>query len=100
MSLVMTQLSENPSLATVFNDLLDSVDVSVRMRSWRTYSFAANADYATVVAAARAQGESAIGWRCVSLLGHERDLGGGVFINPPKSLHASFADDDQIIVIG
>jgi len=100
MSLVMTQLSENPSLATVFNDLLDSVDVSVRMRSWRTYSFAANADYATVVAAARAQGESAIGWRCASLLGHERDLGGGVFINPPKSLHASFADDDQIIVIG
>ena len=100
MSLVMTQLSENPSLAMVFNDLLDSVDVSVRMRTWSEYGYDANADFATVGAAARAQGESAIGWRCASLLGHERDLGGGVFINPPKSLHASFADDDQIVVIG
>jgi len=100
MSLALAQISENPALAVVFRDLLDSFSVAVRMRSWRDYGVDAGADFASVVAAARSQGESAIGWRCPSMAGHARDLGGGVFINPPKDLHASFSDTDQIIVIG
>jgi hypothetical protein len=56
--------------------------------------------FGAVVSAAREQGETAIGWKCAALAGHERDLGGAIFINPPKSLQAQFADEDQVIVIG
>ncbi len=100
MSLALAQISENPALAVVFHDLLDSFSVMVRMRPWHEYELGADANFAAIVAAARERGESAIGWRCPSMAGHARDLGGGVFINPPKQMQAAFVDEDQVIVIG
>lgn len=100
MSLALAQISENPDLATIFNELLDSARVSVRMHSWTTYDLESTATYHDVVVAARGRGESAIGWRCAALAGQPRDLGGGVFINPPKGMAARFGGEDRVIVIG
>ena len=56
-------------------------------------------DFAGVIAAARDRGETAIGWRCQSLAGHRRELGGAVFLNPPKDMSATFGAEDRVILI-
>ncbi|CAB4955973.1 unannotated protein [freshwater metagenome] len=99
MSLTMAQVSENPNLASVFRSLLDNDTVSLSLKPWRDYAADGHTDFAGVIAAARDRGETAIGWRCLALAGHSHDLGGAVFINPPKGLAATFADDDRVIVL-
>jgi len=99
MSLAMAQISENPALSAVFRALLDNDDVSVALRPWSCYSSDHTSDFSTVIGAARDRGETAIGWTCAALVGHPRDLGGGVFINPPKNLQAAFGDGDRVIVL-
>jgi Castor and Pollux, part of voltage-gated ion channel/Calcium-activated potassium channel slowpoke-like RCK domain len=79
-SLLMTQISENRHLESVFNDLFDADGAEIYIRP-ATYYLRPKAGYnfATVVEAARRRGEVAIGYR-------EADPGDGhgVVVNPDK----------------
>lgn len=99
LSLAMAQISENEALAGVFRDLLDTASTAVRLRPWTDYGLQPDASFAAVVAAARKHGETAIGWTCKQMQGHERDLGDGTFINPPKPMRASFMNGDRVVVL-
>lgn len=97
-SLMMAQLSERASLAVVFDDLFGAEGAAVHLRPAMAYVGAGPASFAEVVAAARAQGEVALGYRSAAVSGDDV-LSGGVVVNPPKDQRHRFTAEDQIIVL-
>jgi len=98
-SLLMTQLSENPLLEGVFGDLLDADGSELYLKPIDDYVVCGRpVNFATVVDSARRRGEAAIGYRLVrpDLAG---DPAGGVRVNPPKSESVTFGADDRLIVL-
>ncbi len=95
-SYLMAQLSENPELAGVFTDLFDAEGSAVALKSAGRYLDGdMDVTFARIVAAARARGDAAIGYRV------DRDDGEPqVVMNPPKSERVQLAPNDQIVVIG
>ncbi|MFF4992561.1 potassium transporter TrkA [Streptosporangium saharense] len=94
--LLMIQIAEHPRRHDVFTDLFASGGQEISIRPAGDYvRLSAPVDYATVVAAARAYGEVAIGYR-----GDRTARGdGGVVLNPPKSRKVVFESDDAVIVL-
>ena len=55
--------------------------------------------YGDVVAAARAKGHVAVGFRMVSAPVDGGLGGGGVVVNPPKARAVAFGEGDQILIL-
>jgi voltage-gated potassium channel Kch len=91
-SLMIAQLSERAELQAVFDDLFDPQGAVVELRRAPTLVPEEELPYAAVVAAALAQGASAIGYRLA--------VTGVVTINPPKSALVRLGPDDEVLVIG
>src|SRR6185312_13361605 len=83
LSLMTTQISENPHLATVFASLFESEGSEIYLKGAEWYvRLGQTVNFQTVVEAARLRGESAIGYRLAA-----RSLEGptyGVVLNPNK----------------
>ncbi|GAA1724609.1 lipoprotein [Aeromicrobium alkaliterrae] len=93
-SLMLSQLSENVRLAAVFEDLLDADGAEVYLRPAGGYvQVGVRATYATVVAAAAARGETALGYRITA------DGPAGIVVNPAKSRTFTITEDDLVIVL-
>jgi hypothetical protein len=95
-SYMLTQLSENPELEPVFTDLFDADGSAIGLKPAMWYVHEdGEVPFAHIVAAARARGEVALGYR-VSHNGSAPV----VTMNPPKSTMVSVAAGDQIVIIG
>ncbi len=93
-SLMMAQLAERRELEPVLADLFDveGSALSIKPASWYVRG---RAPFARVVAAARARGEIAIGYRAD---GDDGNLP-RVHLNPPKSETIELGAGDQVVVI-
>jgi voltage-gated potassium channel Kch len=91
-SLMIAQLSERAELLEVFEDLFDPDGAVIELRPAAALVPEGDVQFRTVVAAAMAQGASAVGY---SLANSPR-----VVVNPPKSDVVVFGPDDQILVVG
>jgi voltage-gated potassium channel Kch len=98
-SLLLTQIAENPLLHPVFDDLFDPEGSEIYLKPAAAYVEPGRpVTFATVVAAARRRGEVAIGYRR-----RGAEVGGGlaqgVRVNPPKDEVVTFAASDSVIVL-
>ncbi|WP_301125354.1 CASTOR/POLLUX-related putative ion channel [Streptomyces cacaoi] len=97
-SLMLTQLTENRHLYEVLIDLFDPAGSEVYLKPAARYLLpGAEADFATVIEAARRQGETAIGYR----LGRHRDEPPtyGVRLNPPRTAPLCLGEEDHVVVL-
>ncbi len=98
-SLVLTQISENKYLNTIFGDLFDPEGTEIYLKPARDYVRLAQPLYfCTVTESARRRGQIAIGYRrqCAA---HDPANSYGVVVNPNKSERVTFAEGDEIIVL-
>jgi len=96
-SYMLTQLSENPELDPVFTDLFDAEGSAIGLKPAMWYVREnGEVPFARLVAAARARGEIAVGYRRT----HGADGGPEVVMNPPKSSGVALTAEDQLVVIG
>ncbi len=98
MSLMMSQVSENPNLSALYNDLFDAAGAEVCLRPAEWYvSLDTPVDFYTVAAGAARRGETAIGFRDATHAG-ETDGQAGIHINPPKEEQHTYTAGDRVIV--
>jgi len=98
-SLMMSQLSENPELFDVFADIFDPEGSEIYLKPVGDYVTTSEpVNFYTVLEAARRRGQVAIGYRKTS---ESNDAGKsyGVHTNPKKSDEVVFRSEDKIIVI-
>lgn len=89
-SYVLAQLSENPALAPVFEELFGSSGCELAVYPASRLGLAGTCSYLDVVRAARGRGDVAIGYRTA---------GGSVVINPPKPARVTFGPSDDVVVV-
>lgn len=89
--LMIAQLSENPSLDAVFQELFDPDGSFMSLAPAHEYAPTGSARFNDIVRVAAAKGQTAIGHRVAAT--------GEVLLNPDKSATLHFADDDQIVII-
>jgi len=97
-SLLLTQLTENRDLYTVFIDLFDPEGSEIYLKPATNYLVpGAEANFATVIEAARRCGETALGYR----LARHADVppSYGVFLNPDKAEPLVLDEGDAIVVL-
>ena len=94
-SLMLAQLAERPDLEDVFADLFDVEGSAIALQPATWYVTSGEMPFRRVVAAARARGESAIGYRI------EHGPGGlpVVVLNPHKTDPVTLGGGDQVVVI-
>ena len=98
-ALLISQVSENPALAPVFDDLFDADGAAINVKPIEHYvPVGKKTAYAELVAIAAAHGESAIGYRVVAESAN--DASTGVRLNPAKTTEFTPAKGDSLIVIG
>ena len=98
-ALLISQISENPALAPVFEDLFDADGAAINVKPIEHYVPVGKAiAYAELVAIAAAHGESAIGYRVAAEAAN--DASTGVRLNPAKNTEYVPAKGDSLIVIG
>jgi ion channel POLLUX/CASTOR len=98
-ALLIAQVSENPALAPVFDDLFDADGASISVNPIELYAKVGKSiEYAELVAIGRAHGESVIGYR--TLEGSKHLASSGVKLNPVKSTMFTPAKGDGLIVVG
>jgi len=98
-SLLLAQVSENPRLNALFDDLLDVDGSEIYLKPITDYvSIEQPVNFYTLVEAARRHDEIAIGYR---RMGHSdgADRLYGVRLNPNKAAMIQFAAEDQLIVL-
>ncbi|MGH3736414.1 MAG: CASTOR/POLLUX-related putative ion channel [Micromonosporaceae bacterium] len=97
-SLLMTQISENPRLADVFGDLLDPEGSEIYLKHAGYYvRLGMPVTFYTVVEAARRRGEVAIGYRIAAQSHQPPEY--GVVINPDKGARVTLSPHDRVIVL-
>ena len=96
-ALMIAQVSENPDLSPVFEDIFDADGSSINVVPITDYvEFGTTVSYGKLVTAAIARGESAIGYYT-----HKRGASpSAVTLNPLKSGAIEAAEGDGLIVIG
>jgi voltage-gated potassium channel Kch len=98
-SLMMSQISENSELFSVFNDIFDPEGAEIYLKPASDYVATGQpVNFYTVVEAARRRGETALGYRITA----EANASGksyGVYTNPKKSSPITFTAEDKVIVI-
>ena len=98
-ALLIAQVSENPALAPVFDDLFDADGASINVNPIEHYApVGKSIEFAELVAIGRAHGESVIGYR--TLKGSKGDAASGVRLNPTKTDTFKPAAGDGLVVIG
>ncbi len=98
-SLMMSQVSENKHLNAVFVDLFDPEGSEIYLKPASEYvAPGVPVNFYTVVAAASARDEVALGYRLQAHAG-EAAKAYGVSVNPRKSAAVTFTDADRIIVL-
>jgi voltage-gated potassium channel Kch len=98
-ALLISQISENPALAPVFEDLFDAEGASINVKPIEHYApVGKEIAYGELVAMAAAHGESAIGYRVAAEAGGDGST--GVRMNPTKDSRFKPAKGDGLIVIG
>ena len=98
-SLLLTQISENKDLNAVFTDMFDPDGSEVYLKPIERYiKPGKNVNFYTVIEAAKAYGETAIGYRIESLA-HTEEESFGVTVNPLKSDMIEFSAGDKLIVL-
>ena len=98
-ALLIAQVSENPALAPVFDDLFDADGASISVNPIDIYAKVGKPiEFAELVAIGRAHGESVIGYR--TLEGSKSSASSGVKLNPVKSTQFVPAKGDGLIVVG
>jgi hypothetical protein len=98
LSLLTTQISENPHLAKVFANLFDSDGSEIYLKGAEWYVRLGHPiNFQTIVEAARWRGESAIGYRAAAQ-SHEPPTF-GVVLNPDKAEPITFQPGDRVIVL-
>lgn len=98
-SLMLSQISENPELALVFQDLFDPEGSEIYLKPAEEYvELGIPLNFYTVVEAARRRNQIAIGYRLQSEA-YDSHKSYGVRINPAKSLQTTYAKGDRIIVL-
>lgn len=98
-SLILTQLAENPKLKPIFDDLLDPEGYEIYLRPVEGYvRTGVPVDFYTVTEAAAQRGHVAMGHR---ILAHATDAARayGVTLNPRKSVSTTYAPGDRIVVL-
>lgn len=97
-SLVMSQLSENPKLITVFEELVGETGASIAVMPIEDYAqIGKPIEFAQLVATARGFGESAVGYRWHSA--DDATLRDGVQLNPVKTQVITPQAGDALVVI-
>jgi hypothetical protein len=98
-ALLISQVSENPGLAPVFDDLFDADGAALNVKPIEHYvPVGKKISYADLVAIASAHGESAIGYRVAKQ--STMDSSTGVRMNPSKNTEFTPAHGDGLVVIG
>lgn len=97
-SLLTTQISENPHLATVFEVLFDADGSEIYLKNAEYYVRLGHPiNFQTVVEAARWRGESAIGYRVAAQVHQPPTF--GVVLNPDKAAPLILQPGDRVIVL-
>jgi voltage-gated potassium channel Kch len=98
-ALMIAQISENPGLAPVFEDLFDADGAAINVKPVEHYvALGKEIEFAELVAIGRAHGESVIGYRILAEAGN--DASTGVRLNPSKTTKFKPAAGDTLVVIG
>jgi len=97
-ALLISQLSQNPTIAPVFEDLFDADGAAIHLRPVENYvPVGEKVSFAELVAAGREAGQSVIGYRSASA--GKDDASKGVSLNPSKNTEFATAAGDSLIVI-
>lgn len=96
-SLMLSQVSENKRLTDVFATLFSSQGSELYLRPAELY-VRGEADFYTVLEAARRRGETAIGYR-IAADAQDADKAYGVVVNPGKAGRLTFRPGDKVIVL-
>lgn len=98
MSLMMSQISENPQLSALYDGLFAAEGAEVYLRPAEWYvALDTPVDFYTVAAGAAKRGETAIGYRDVPPAG-SGDGQAAIRVNPPKAEARTYSAGDRIIV--
>lgn len=97
--LMLAQLSENPRLAPVLDDLFGSVGSAVSMEPADRYLPAGSYTFTDIVRACREWGVTAIGYKSASAVGVAGALPGGIRLNPDRTTTFALGESDSIIVL-
>ncbi|HCM96885.1 MAG: hypothetical protein A2X25_05500 [Chloroflexi bacterium GWB2_49_20] len=98
-SLMMSQLSENPKLHTIFTDIFDPDGSEIYLKPVGNYvRSGVPVNFYTLVEAARRRNETAIGYRLAHQSG-DPAASYGVHTNPKKSSLVTFSPEDKLIVL-
>jgi voltage-gated potassium channel Kch len=98
-SLMMSQLAENPDLRPIFDDIFDDEGSEICLKRAGDYVVLDEpVDFYTVVESARRRGQTAFGYRLVRDAQDPRK-NYGVAINPDKAMPVTFAEADRIILL-
>lgn len=98
-ALLIAQLSENPQLALIFDDLFGPGGSSILVNPIENYAAVGKSvTFAELVAAAADRGESAIGFRAAAEI--SLDGSTGVVLNPGKNQNFVPKTGDSLVVIG
>ena len=98
-SLLVTQLAEDPRHEGVFQELLgsDGSEIYLRPAEWYVRP-GVEATFATIVAGAVRRGETALGYRVAAEAG-DAEAGFGVRVNPAKSETFRVSPGDRVVVL-
>ena len=98
-SLLLSQISENPVLSSVFEDLLNEAGSEIYLKKVRDYiNIKEEVNFYTLLEAARLRNELAIGYKLSGEI-DDRGKNSGIYLNPDKSKYISFGEDDELIVL-
>lgn len=98
-ALMLSQLSENKNLKAVFADLFDPEGSEIYLKPITDYiKPGVDVNFYTLIKAALARGETAIGYKLQSQK-EDAAKAFGVKVNPKKSDLINFGPDDKIIVL-
>jgi ion channel POLLUX/CASTOR len=97
-SLMISQLAENPHLVHVFEELFSSSGHELYVKPMADYLNPGEATYGTLCEAALRRNEIAIGYR-LAKFARDASAAYGVKVNPSKREKLRFAADDKVIVL-
>jgi len=97
-SLMVSQVAENPNLVSVFEELFSSEGYEIYLKPVGDYVREGRHTFGVVTEAALRRGEIAIGYR-LAALSSDQKAAFGVVINPSKRASIALTTTDKIIVL-
>jgi hypothetical protein len=98
-SMLLSQISENRELHTIFQDLFDATGPEIHLKPVTDYvTIGAPVNFYAVTESARRRNEIALGYRLIGRT-NGPDGGDGMVLNPRKSNLVAFAPADRVIIL-